>query len=353
MIDNYFQPFEKITKNREIPEKMKNSQDKITIQKYENKKERQESKVIYSKSRHSSDLISNSYTPTEALSHTSELIPNEPKPNKIINVLNENTYNYLNGIENYFKRTEPQKFIEYKYSKNFLKKGGDEIIDYHVYETSDINIPSQNQIINNEINMNDYYAEAINNYYNNFFNGNIIYYIYNNYYVNYPYSKPATEIAVNNKITEKTENKIIEKKEKSKRSDDKEKKEEKEIPKKNDNIEIIKGKNEDKKEEKNERTHYNKRYSKINYHKQYSKKSDEIKMEHFEQKEFKDKDYHDYRNKDNSFYYNSFQSRLYYSNNYRRKCINYEYNNKFNANWDKRKKYFYGEKNIYKKKYYQ
>ena len=131
-------------------------------------------------------------------------------------MLNENVSNYLNGIVDYFKRTEPQKFIEYKYSKNFWKKDAEEIIDYPDCETSDMNLSYQNQIVNNEINMNDYYAEAINNYYNNFFNGNIIYYVYNNYYVNYPYSKCPTEITIDNKITEKTENKITEKSEKTK-----------------------------------------------------------------------------------------------------------------------------------------
>ena len=353
MLDNYFQLSEKITKNREISEKMKNSQDEIIISKYENQKEKQKNKIIYSKSRHSSDLTSNSYTPTDALSQTSELILKEPKQNKNISVLNENVSNYLNGIVDYFKRTEPQKFIEYKYSKNFWKKDAEEIIDYPDCEASDMNLSYQNQIVNNEINMNDYYAEAINNYYNNFFNGNIIYYVYNNYYVNYPYSKCPTEITIDNKITEKTENKITEKSEKTKNNDDKEKKEEKEMQKKKNDIEIINCKNEVKKEEKNERAHYNKKYNKNNYHKQYYKKDDEIKIDNYQQKEFKDNDYHDYRKKGNSFYYNSIPLKSYYSSSYRRKCLNYEYNNKFNGNWDKRKKYFYDEKNIYKKKYYQ
>ena len=349
MNDNNFQLSEKITKNREKPEKMKNSQDEIIISKYENKREKKEIRILYSKSRHSSDLTSNSYTPTDALSQTSEFIPNDQKQNKKINILHENIFNYFNGIENHFKKTEPHKFIEYKYSKNFLKKSADEIIDYCDYEVSDMNIPYQNQMSKNVIDMNNYYAEAINNYYNNIFNGNIIYYIYNNYYINYPYSKSASEIVINNKFTKKTENKEIETKEKYQIKKDEEKKEEEEKTKNDNGIEIIKSKKEEIIEDKNERTHYNKKYSKKKFHREYNKKDDEI--DNCEQKEFKNKDYHEHRKKDDSFYYNSIPLKTY-SNNYKRKHIYYEYNNKFNGYWDKRKKYFYGEKNIYKKKYY-
>ena len=306
----------------------------------EDKAEIKKEKPIYTRSRQSSDLTSFSYTLSENLSQTSEnlIIPYEIKASQNFNKSSQkkDMIDYFSGIENYFRKTEPEKFYEYKYTKNYLPKNKKKKDEFTQYEKpkkdinnniNSINIPFQN-ISNNKYdnNMNDYLFQFTQNYYQNLFNGNIIYNIFNNFYLNYPFafSKAQNDIKDKDKINT-LDNKNIKTSEntpKENKSPVKEKEEPNEKKEKNNDIEII-----------------------------YVNKKERLSRYNSNEEKIIEKDYYEPRYSNN----NHRGRRDTYINSYRRKNLFYEYNNKFNGNFnfEKSRKKFYGENNFYKRKYFQ
>ena len=118
----------KIIKNNSSTKKLSNTEEN---QKKIIKHEKPGKKDIYTKSRHNSDLTDLSYTPTETLSQTSDYIffPSDSKQSLNMNKsyssqnsLHDNCFDYFQGIEDHFKKTESEKFQEYKNTKNYLPK---------------------------------------------------------------------------------------------------------------------------------------------------------------------------------------------------------------------------------------
>ena len=312
------------------------SSNNLTI---EDKAEIKKEKPIYTRSRHSSDLTSFSYTLSETLSQTSEnvFIPCELKTSQNFNKSNqkESMNDYFSGIENYYRKTEPNKFYEYKYTKNYLPKVKKEKNEFTQYEKpkkennniNSINIPFQN-ISNNKYdnNMNDGLFQFAQNYYQNLFNGNIIYNIFNNFYLNYPFAFSKAQNDTKDKDKDNTlDNKNIKSTEntpKENKSPIKEKEAPEENKEKKNDIEII-----------------------------YVNKKERLSRHNFNEEKKIDKEYYEPRYSNNNYR----GKRDTYINGYKRKNIFYEYNNKFNGNfnYEKSRKKFYGENNFYKRKFFQ
>ena len=287
-------------------------------------------KEFYFNSTQSSDVTSISFSQTENLSQTSEniFISGDSKQN--VGLDTQKQLNYFYGIENYFRKIEPEKFEEYKNSRNFLPK-----------KRRDNNINNIKNEKNPKISLND--SEENKNSSNNFqypnniyyypVNGNMIYYIYNNFYLNFLNIQQAQAGNKNNeniKIKEENKNEKIQEEEKKEGKKDKhneiDKRENKkitEIKDEYDNIYIIKKKNIKK---NNNNMIQN---DKDNYYKNN-------KQERNNEKRYKDKNY-------NYHYYNSKNNSNYYNN---------DGYNKYNGNKGKRNKKFYFENNFYKKKYH-
>ena len=88
-------------------------------------------KEYFIKRRKSSDLTSESICPTDDMSITSEnfFIPTEKKQSSYINYSNEteeedeeNELDYFYGVKKYFRKTSPEKFYEYKRTRNYISK---------------------------------------------------------------------------------------------------------------------------------------------------------------------------------------------------------------------------------------
>ena len=161
----------------------------------ENGEKEKENQKNYTKSHQSSDLTSFSYTPTESFSQISEnsYYPNDINTHQNLNGIN-NKLNYFADVITYFKKTEPAKFYEYKDSKNFVPKRKKEKKENTISQYNNINIPNSSNTNNEENKMVPvYYIPVDSNTYNNIINGNIIYYVYNNFYFNFSVNDNRTE----------------------------------------------------------------------------------------------------------------------------------------------------------------
>ena len=282
----------------------------------------------------SCDVTSISLSQTENTSQTSEnILSNQngisenPKETKF----NENEFNYYFGVENYFRKIYPEKFDEYKSSRNFLPKNRKDI-NINKFQNNLSQTPiEENQMNNNNINNfqygNNFYYYPING-----INGNIIYCIYNNFYFNFlntqsqPTNKNDKNQANNNtekNFNQKEEDKKEKEKENSNKTKDNENLKQDKIEDEYESVYIIKRKN------NKSNSNSNRKNNKMNFCKT-------LKQERPKEKRCKEKDYnyHNYNNR-NNYYYNN--------DNF----------NKFNGNYDKRRKKFYGENNYYKKKYHK
>ena len=282
----------------------------------------------------SCDVTSISLSQTENTSQTSENIfsnqngiSDNPKETKF----NENEFNYYFGVENYFRKIYPEKFDEYKSSRNFLPKNRKDI-NINKFQNNLSQTPiEENQMNNNNINNfqygNNFYYYPING-----INGNIIYCIYNNFYFNFlntqsqPTNKNDKNQANNNtekNFNQKEEDKKEKEKENFNKIKDNENLKQDKIEDEYESVYIIKRKN------NKSNSNSNRKNNKMNFCKT-------LKQERPKEKRCKEKDYnyHNYNNR-NNYYYNN--------DNF----------NKFNGNYDKRRKKFYGENNYYKKKYHK
>jgi len=140
----------------------------------------------------SSDSTSISISQEEILSQTSECSlfcshSNNPQPINSTPIASNDLYkeekNYFYGIENYFYKLMPEKFSEYKKSKNFLPKKINNLKEEPIYEKEKENIKEND--IKIEDNKNNQNYSIANNFYYPIY-GNIFYYAYNNFYLNYP-----------------------------------------------------------------------------------------------------------------------------------------------------------------------
>lgn len=282
----------------------------------------------------SCDVTSISLSQTENTSQTSENIfsnqngiSENPKETKF----NENEFNYYFGVENYFRKIYPEKFDEYKSSINFLPKNRKDI-NINKFQNNLSQTPiEENQMNNNNIN-NFQYGNNLYYYPINGINGNIIYCIYNNFYFNFlntqsqPTNKNDKNQANNNtekNFNQKEEDKKEKEKENFNKIKDNENLKQDKIEDEYESVYIIKRKN------NKSNSNSNRKNNKMNFCKT-------LKQERPKEKMCKDKDYnyHNYNNRSN-YYYNN--------DNF----------NKFNGNYDKRRKKFYGENNYYKKKYHK
>ena len=291
----------------------------------------------------SSEMTSMSLSQAENLSQTSDniYIPNESKQNNLSPEIKieEKNVDYFFGYENYFRELFPEKFDEYKTSRNYLPKKQRDPNKNQNYENSfsnSINInETQNEFNNqeeNKIDINNNFQFG-NNFYYYPMNGNFFYYLYNNFYINYSNAQssiPPEEIEKNspklddNAIIKEEEIKKLNKNETEQKIDIKHenKNEKKDEEGKYENIYIIK--------RKNVRNNYNN-----NIKKKY------IKQEKPERPNEKR------NNKDYNFYNINNKNNYYYKNN------NNDNYTKFNGNYDKRKRRFNYENNFYKKKYHK
>ena len=273
----------------------------------------------------SCDVTSISLSQTENTSQTSENIfsnqngiSENPKETKF----NENEFNYYFGVENYFRKIYPEKFDEYKSSRNFLPKNRKDI-NINKFQNNLSQTPiEENQMNNNNIN-NFQYGNNLYYYPINGINGNIIYCIYNNFYFNFlntqsqPTNKNDKNQANNNtekNFNQKEEDKKEKEKENFNKIKDNENLKQDKIEDEYESVYIIKRKN------NKSNSNSNRKNNKMNFCKT-------LKQERPKEKMCKDKDYnhHNYNNRSN-YYYN---------------------------NYDKRRKKFYGENNYYKKKYHK
>ena len=143
----------------------------------------------YSDRRRSSDSTSISISQTENLSQTSEssLTNQNTNNSKIIknenikkDFIQEEQIDYYYGIENYFYKIMPQKFCEYKKSKNYLPKRNLKELEKQKEGKVEVEVKhikaQENNIINNNIPQNLFYSIY----------GNALLY-YNALYFNYTY----------------------------------------------------------------------------------------------------------------------------------------------------------------------
>ena len=297
-------------------------------------------KEYFIKRRKSSDLTSVSFCPTDDMSITSEnfFVPNEKKLSSYINNSNEievkteeNELDFFYGVEKYYRMISPEKFYEYKRTRNYLPKRNIKEKEEPKYEN--INIPSPEQNIYNNIEENDTLNKSpqINN--NMFFfpmYGNICFYMYNNFLFNY-----INSLQKNKDDTIKEESKISNNINKNKNDTNiKEESKEEEIPKKNDDIEVIVTKKYDIKKRKYQN------YNKNTYHK-YSKED-----------KYGYKENH-YNNKNYFGNENTLRRKPYKNwNNYIEDFKEGNQYKKFNDNNDRRRNKNYYENNFQRKKYY-
>ena len=324
-----------------MEDKIITAENEVNFYDKDNPKKCENNKFSYI-NRQSSDLTSASSTTSETFSQTSEILYLPLyyiiKPIK--------RQNFFDEIIDYFKKTEPEKFHDYKKSKNFLPKMKKEKVkESNCENTNNINIvnSNSNNNQNNKVN-NNYYVQIGNNAYNNIYNGNIIYYVYNNFYFYYPVNKLQTGKEKNiNKDIEIKKDKDVEKE--GNKNNKEEKEEIKEEREKND-IEIIYvGKKTEKNRDTFDEKNYNKKKDNIYYKKNYYNEKKDVDIEFF--------DDYKYRNRKDYYLYNEPIDDRIYPNKYRGKYKLYERYNKFNGNFGGRRKKFFDENNFYKRKYYQ
>ena len=291
------------------------------VNKFEELENKDNQKDFYFNGTLSTDVTSVSLSQTENLSQTSEniLMPNDTKQKSASEYLREIDYFY--GIENYFRKIYPEKFIDYKNSRNFLPK---KRRDKNKIQNN-INLFPKNNLEekkNNNIQMG-------NNLFYYPMNGNVVFYIYNNIYFNF------------NNIQFMKKSEINEKKAQNKNDFNKREIEKPELNSANNNIEIKLEKNKkmDVIGDENdniyiiEKMNYknNKDFNKGNKISYKLEKQEKINNKKIKEKEY---NYHYYNNRNNNYYNND---------NYR----------KFNGNYEKKKRKFYFENNFHKKKYHK
>ena len=310
----------------------------------ENGEKEKENQKNYTKSNHSSDLTSFSNTPTETFSQISEnsYHSNDLNTHQNLNGIN-GKLNYFADVITYFKKTEPAKFYEYKDSKNFLPKRKKEKIQNTSSQYNNINNPNSSNNNNEENKMVPvYYIPVDSNTYNNIINGNIIYYVYNNFYFNFSVNDNRTENDLNK--TEKKEKAHQDNKtpEKANKKIKETKKEEKIEIKKKDDIEIIKV---EKNKGNIEDNYYMKKRNKKNNNKSPIRKNEDKEIEYYESNRHRNK-------KDFHLYEDPYEIQTY-SSHYKGKYRQYEQYNKFNSNFGGRKKKYFDENKFYKRRYNQ
>ena len=323
-----------------------------------NKNKENQNKEYYTKSRNSSDLSSLSSTQSEAFSQNSEnfyiknnIIPCQNSNYQKNYISKESNISYFDNIINYFKKTEPEKFVQYKNSKNFLSKRKRE----NIYNSYNLNSNSNNNLGNQYSNWEEnkskpiYYINIDNNVYYNIMKGNIFCYIYNNYFNTFPINQSNCEnntvkSDIKKEIYENTtEEKVIDTnnfEEKEEREEIEEKEEKIETPIKND-IEVIKV------EKNNNKNEDNYLFAKRNTKKIIKESNTEnrnIDKEYYETNKYR---------KRNEFNVNGYQFfPKNFSNNYRGKYKQYGHYNKFN-NFGINRKNCFIENKFYKNKNYQ
>ena len=197
------------------------------IEEFKNKNNQKDQILIQSFSlndrKKSSDSTSMSFSQTENLSQLSEpssLISNTNNFQKIYSneiiqkdLIKEEEMNFFYGIENYFLKIMPEKFSEYKKTKNYLpkkklketEKDNEKQIEQKDNENSisenDVNMEENkfNQNLNLQMNNNLYYPTY----------GNIFYYTYNTFCFNCPFTNIINN--ENNQIRKKEKGKEEEK----------------------------------------------------------------------------------------------------------------------------------------------
>ena len=210
-----------IKKNESINEKINDLEEK-------NSSEESKENTIYSEElmqdninslidrKKSSDSTSISLSNEENISQASEISLLCPYANKSINqnnninITNSNDvcqekFNYFYGIEKYFFNVMPDKFSEYKKSKNYLPKNNININEEDIKELENETVDENNiQMVDNKFNNN---CIANNNFYPIF--GNIFYYTYNNLYFNYQNQNIRNNNDITNTNNYSNTNKII------------------------------------------------------------------------------------------------------------------------------------------------
>lgn len=282
----------------------------------ETTKEENQGTIYDTKSHHSSDLTSLSFNQTEALSQTSEspFISYDIKSSQ--NMDTNHTLNFFEDVINYFRQTEPEKFEQYKKSKNFRPKKQIEKIEPQNSgnNESNINSPDDNSEDNKTIPI--IYVPVDNITYNNMVYGNLIYCVYNNFYLNY-----AFNLSKNEKVREANE---------EVKEDKIQKKEEKIEINQKDDIEIINV----KKVEKNR-----------NDNRIIQTEKEEREIGYYESNKYRNYKSH----KDYCSYDEPYDT---YAYNYKGKYRHYNNFNKYNRNFGGRRNNF-EENTFYKKKSYQ
>ncbi len=139
----------------------------------------------------SSDSTSISLSQEENFSQASEISLLYPYNSNIntqrtnISRINSNNLcqetNYFYGIENYFFKIMPEKFSEYKNSRNYLPKNNNKVNEEVINEFKN-EIVDENKIKIEDNKFNNYCMA--NNFYNPIY-ANIFYYTYNNLFFNY------------------------------------------------------------------------------------------------------------------------------------------------------------------------
>ena len=294
-------------------------------------------KEYFIKRRKSSDLTSVSLCPTDDISITSEnfFIQNESKQSSYINDSNEimekpdeNVLGYFYGIEKYFRMMSPEKFHEYKKTRNYLPKRGtpkkEEPKKEIIEEPINIEINEQENAKSNIYPQVPVFCFPVY--------GNVFYYnyMYNNFFFN---NINATQVKHYN-ISKKESIEEV----KDIDTTSKPEEEEKRIEiKKDDDIEII---NKKKYSNKNESDYFGKNKKHQYYNKnQYYKYEDNTYN-------YKDKHYYNKNIYGNENTYRRNPNTNKYSNNYNE---DYKKYNGYNGRrWNK----YYYENNFQRKKYY-
>jgi len=165
------------------------------IEKKENQKELTQTENELIDRKKSSDSTSIATSQIDTLSQNSESslffsnIINQKDLNKNENE-EEVVINYYDGIESYFFNIMPEKFINYKKTKNFLPKNRFKEKEEKIIQkqNENENIKDDDKIIkNNKFNQNSFQINQNPLYYAPF--TNLFYCAYNPFYFNYPYTK--------------------------------------------------------------------------------------------------------------------------------------------------------------------
>mgnify|MGYP003571406263 CR=1 FL=1 len=269
----------------------------------------------FSDRKRSSDSTSISMSQTENLSQTSEssLTFQNTNNSKIIkngstkkDSMQDEQTDYYYGIENYFYKIMPQKFCEYKKSKNYLPKRNLKELEKQKEEKKEEEVKDikaqENNVINNNFPQNLFYPVF----------GNTLFY-YNKLYFNYPFfnqqNNESNLIKEMEKNGKKNNDKIKAKKDEEKNGNVFELKNEQDID--DDSVYIIKRQKNYKKNNK-----FNKDKSKI---------VNEVNKEEFNYKKNNNCKYKYIYSQNNNNNYKNYNNQLIY-HNYNKKANNYFFN---------------------------